>query len=99
VVVDANIQNKKDLIGKKVSAYVPTGSFSEFVVTSRKNIIVNDGNVDFDQLACGFVAPTCAMGLLDFVLACKAKTIINTACNSTVGNMIVKIIREKKLDI
>ena len=99
IVIDAKGYGLENLIGKKVSAFSTNGSFREHVIVNYTNAIVLPDNVDFEQAACGYIAPITALGLVDLAEDHGAKVIINTAANSTVGKNILKICQKKNINL
>ncbi len=90
------------LIGKKVSCFVQDdsdGTWAEYVVTSKENLIVLDDRMDMDQAACFTVNPFTAYGLLE-ELGCEAgESIILTAAGGQVPHFVRTLAKDKGIGI
>ncbi len=92
-VVEAG-KNNKDLIGKKVSCFIQEdvdGTWSEYFVGHRDNILVLDEKMDLDQAACFSVNPFTAYAMMEIALLRESKAIIQNACGGQVPAFIRKM--------
>ncbi len=97
VVVEAG-EGAEDLIDRKVSFFIQEedcGSWSEYVVSDRKKLVVLDEEMDMDQAACFAINPFTARGLLDIALLRDNKTIIQNAA----GGQVAAFVRQMATDM
>ncbi|HFB62352.1 MAG TPA: hypothetical protein ENJ69_05150, partial [Bacteroidetes bacterium] len=97
VVVEAG-EGAEDLIDKKVSFFIQEedcGSWSEYVVSNRKKLVVLDDAMDMDQAACFAINPFTARGLLDIALLRDNHTIIQNAA----GGQVAAFVRQMATDM
>lgn len=98
-VVDANVEEKEKLIGKKVSALAVSGAWAEYIVTKSNTLIVHDDDVDLEQAACGWVNPVTAYGMYHQARKLKAEAIAITGGNSALGKMMIKIAAKENMPL
>lgn len=101
VVVDSGI-NTKNLIGKHVSCFVQDdrcGTWSEFVVANKNDVIVLKDDMDIDQAACFTVNPFTAYGLFDMALIRDSKAIIQNATGGQVAALIRIMAKENNIQV
>jgi len=85
-------------MGESEEGQIKTGgAWSEHVVTTAQHCIELDDSVSWEQGACSFVNPLCAIGLLDKVAEYKGKSIIQTAAASQLGRMIIRLCKERDI--
>ena len=96
-VIDAG-KDSKHLIGKIVS--VSGGStFSQYKCTDSLNCIEMKKGITSKKASSGFINPLTALGMVE---TCKIEghaAIIHTAAASSLGQMLVKICNEDKIDL
>ena len=89
-VIDAGI-NAKDLIGRNVSCFVQTdrcGTWSEFVVAHKSDVIALKDDMDMDQAAGFTVNPFTAYGMFKIALRRDSKAVIQNAAGGQVAAFI-----------
>jgi len=89
-VVDAG-KNVSELIGKSVSCFVQddrSGTWSEYVVANKDDIILLKDKMDMDQAACFTVNPFTAYGMFEIALMRESKAIIQNASGGQVASFI-----------
>jgi NADPH:quinone reductase-like Zn-dependent oxidoreductase len=97
VVVEAG-EGAEDLIDRKVSFFIQEedcGSWSEYVVSNRKKLVVLDEAMDMDQAACFAINPFTARGLLDIALLRDNHAIIQNAA----GGQVAAFVRQMATDM
>ncbi len=97
IVVEAG-EGAEDLIDRKVSFFIQEedcGSWSEYVVSHRKKLVVLDEEMDMDQAACFAINPFTARGLLDIALLRDNKAIIQNAA----GGQVAAFVRQMATDM
>jgi len=95
-------EGAEHLIGSKVSFFVQAdgdGSWSEYVCTTKNNIVVLDEALDMDQAACFAVNPFTARGLLDIALLRENKAIIQNAAGSQVAAFVRQMAKELNIQV
>lgn len=98
IVVDS--LTDKELIGKKVAFLVKNeavGSFSQFTISNKQNIIELKEKDELINNACLFVNPLTALGFKFIVENEKHKALIFTAANSALCKMVRKILKNKEI--
>ena len=93
LVVEAG-ENAKDLKGKNVSAFVQNdvhGTWAEYFVAKKSDVIVLGKDMDLDQGACFTVNPFTAYGMFETVRIAGAKAIIQNASGGQVAAFIRKM--------
>ena len=101
IIVDAGI-NAKSLIGKKVSCFVQddrSGTWSEFVVASMRDVIMLKDEMDMDQAACFTVNPFTAYGMFEIALIRGSKAIIQNASGGQVASIIRMMAAEHEIEV
>lgn len=101
VIVDAG-KNCKDVIGKKVSCFVQddkSGTWSEFVLANKEDIILLKDEMDMDQAACFTVNPFTAYGLFSIALIYQSKAIVQNASGGQVAYFIRKMAEEHNIKV
>ncbi len=97
-VVEEAGEGAEDLIGKKVSFFIQEencGSWSEYVVSHKKKLVVLDDAMDMDQAACFAINPFTARGLLDIALLRENRAIIQNAA----GGQVAAFVRQMATDM
>jgi NADPH:quinone reductase len=100
-VVEAGI-NAKDFIGKNISCFVQEdkdGTWCEYFVTKKENIIVLEDGMDMGQAACFMVNPFTAFGLLEIAENNKSRAIIQNASGGQVAQFVRKLAAEKNIEV
>lgn len=90
-------KDTKELLGKKVSAFVQNdnyGTWSENFVANIKDIIILNNDMDMDQAACFTVNPFTAYGMYETVVLNNAKAIIQNASGGQVAAFIRKMAQQ-----
>lgn len=95
-------ENSKELINKKVSAFVQTdidGTWAEYFVANKKDLIILKDEMDLDQAACFMVNPFTAYALMEIALIRESKAIIQNAAGAQVAAFIRTIANEKGIEV
>jgi NADPH:quinone reductase len=95
-------KNAKELIEKNISCFVQEdmdGTWCEFFVTKKENIIVLEDKMDLDQAACFMVNPFTAFGLLEIAEGNKSRAIIQNASGGQVAQFLRKLAAEKNIEV
>lgn len=90
IVVDAGKQ-MKTLIGKKVSCFIQDdidGTWSDYFIGHKDNILILDDAMDMDQAACFSVNPFTAYALIQIAQLRESKAIIQNAAGGQVAAFI-----------
>ncbi len=100
-VTDAG-KNARHLIGKKVSAFVQDdrdGTWAEYFVANKNDLIVLQDNMDLDQAACFTVNPFTAYGMMEIALLRESKAIIQNAGGGQVAAFIRTMAKEHGIEV
>lgn len=100
-IIDAG-KNVTNLIGKKVSCFVQddnSGTWSEYLVANRNDIIILKDDMDMEQAACFTVNPFTAYGMFDIALQREAKAIIQNAAGGQVASFIRSMAKENDMEV
>jgi NADPH:quinone reductase-like Zn-dependent oxidoreductase len=100
-VIDAGI-NAKDLIGRNVSCFVQTdrcGTWSEFVVAHKSDVIALKDDMDMDQAAGFTVNPFTAYGMFKIALRRDSKAVIQNAAGGQVAAFIRMMAAENNIQV
>ncbi len=92
--VVATADSCKQLLGKKISAFVQDdrgGSWAEYFVANKNDLIVLDAQMDMDQAACFTVNPFTAYGLFEIALMRESKAILQNASGGQTAAFIRKM--------
>lgn len=95
-------KNCKDLISKKVSAFVQTntdGTWAEFFVARKKDLIMLQDHMDMDQAACFTVNPFTAYALMEIALIRESRAIIQNAAGAQVAAIIRTMAEENDMEV
>lgn len=90
IVVEAG-EGAEDLINSKVSFFIQgenCGSWSEYVISNRKKLVVLDAKMNMDQAACFAINPFTARGLLDIALLRDNHAVIQNAAGGQVAAFV-----------
>jgi len=88
----------KELIGQRVAFLVKNeaiGSFAEFSISSKYNIIPLRAEDYFENHSCLFVNPFTVLGFNHIVLTEEHKAVIQTASNSALCRMFRKLLKRQ----
>lgn len=97
IVVEAG-EGAEDLIDRKVSFFIQEenyGSWSEYVISHKKKIVILNEKMDMDQAACFAINPFTARGLLDIAVLRENRTIIQNAA----GGQVTAFVRQMAGDM
>ncbi len=100
-IIDAG-NNIKNLIGRNVSCFVQddkSGTWSEFVVANKNDIIVLKDNMEMDQAACFTVNPFTAYGMFEIALLRESKAVIQNAGGGQVAATIRMMAEENNIQV
>jgi len=100
-VVDAG-KNAKHLIGNNVSCFVQddrSGTWSEFVVANKSDVILLKDEMDMNQAACFTVNPFTAYGMFEIALMRESKAIIQNASGGQVALFLRTMAAEHNIDV
>ncbi len=95
-------KNVTSLIGSNVSCFVQdnrSGTWSEFVVTNKSNIIVLKEDMNMNQAACFTVNPFTAYGMFDIALMSESKAIIQNASGGQVAAFMRMMAAENNIEV
>ncbi|HEY9113607.1 MAG TPA: zinc-binding dehydrogenase [Bacteroidales bacterium] len=95
-------KNAKEFIGKNISCFVQEdadGTWCEFFVTKKENVIVLEDAMDLDQAACFMVNPFTAFGLIEIAEKNKSRAIIQNASGGQVAQFVRKLAAEKNIAV
>ena len=82
------------LVGKRVACGGQTdgdGTWAEYYVCPAMRCLPLRRDIDFDQAACLVVNPLTALGLLDMAQRGRHRAAVQTAGNSQLGRMIIRL--------
>jgi NADPH:quinone reductase-like Zn-dependent oxidoreductase len=100
-VIDSG-KNAQDLLGKNISCFVQEdsdGSWCEYFVSSKENIIVLGEGMDMNQAACFMVNPFTAFGLIEIAEKNKSRAIIQNASGGQVAQFVRRLAAEKNIEV
>ena len=100
-VIDAG-KNAKHFIGSNVSCFVQddrSGTWSEFVVANKNDIILLKDEMDMNQAACFTVNPFTAYGMFEIALMRESKAIIQNASGGQVALFLRTMAAENNIDV
>jgi NADPH:quinone reductase-like Zn-dependent oxidoreductase len=99
-VVDAG-EEAKHLTGKKVSCFVQNdsdGTWADYLITKKENIIVLKDAMDMDQAACFTVNPFTAYGMMDIARVNESKAIVLNAAGGQVPQFMRAMAAEEGME-
>lgn len=97
IVIDTG-ENAKEFLGKKVSCFVQEdadGTWADFVITKKYNVIPLLDDMDMDQAAALAVNPFTAAGLMEQANCEKGTALILTAAGGQVARFCRDIAKER----
>ncbi len=97
IVVEAG-EGAEDLIDRKVSFFIQEenyGSWSEYVISHKKKIVVLDEKMNMNQAACFAINPFTARGLLDIAVLRENQAVIQNAA----GGQVTAFVRQMAGDM
>ncbi len=97
IVVEAGV-GAEDLIDRKVSFFIQEencGSWSEYIISHKKKIVVLNEKMDMDQAACFAINPFTARGLLDIAVLRENRAVIQNAA----GGQVTAFVRQMADDM
>ena len=100
-VVDAG-KRMKNLIGKKVSCFIQDdidGTWADYFIGHRDNILVLDKAMDMDQAACFSVNPFTAYALMQIAQLRESQAIIQNAAGGQVAAFIRQIAKINGIEV
>ncbi len=95
-------KNSAHFIGKNVSCFVQddrSGTWSEFVIANKNDIIVLNDDMDLKQAACFTVNPFTAYGMFEIALMRESKAIIQNASGGQVASFIRMMASENNIKV
>ncbi len=95
-------KNTGHLLGKKVSAFVQRdtdGTWAEFFVVHRDDLIVLKDEMDPDQAACFTVNPFTAYGLMEIALLRESKAVVQNAAGGQVAAFVRLMAAENGMEV
>ncbi len=101
IVVEAG-EGAEDLIDRKVSFFIQEencGSWSEYVISNRKKLVVLDDKMNMDQAACFAINPFTARGLLDIALLRDNHAVIQNAAGGQVAAFVRQMAGDMGIDV
>jgi NADPH2:quinone reductase len=84
-------ENNTHLIGKKVAASIPSGSYKSINITRDSDMIIFPDDYEMSDLSCAFINPLTSLGLISIAKQLSPKTLVNTGAASALGKMIIKL--------
>ena len=100
IVVDAG-EEASHLIGKRVSCFTQDdsdGTWAEFLITKKENVILLKEEMDMDQAACFTVNPFTAHGMMEIARVNESKAIVLNAAGGQVPNMMRIMAKKEGLE-
>jgi len=101
IVVEAG-EGAEDILGRKVSFFIQEedcGSWSEFLISNRKKLVVLDEEMDMDQAACFAINPFTARGLLDIALLRDNHAVIQNAAGGQVAAFVRQMAEDMNIEV
>ncbi len=101
IVVEAG-EGAEDLINCKVSFFIQEencGSWSGFVISNRKKLVVLDADMNMDQAACFAINPFTARGLLDIALLRDNHAVIQNAAGGQVAAFVRQMAGDMDIEV
>jgi NADPH:quinone reductase-like Zn-dependent oxidoreductase len=89
-------------LGKKVSCYAPengNGTWAQYMITRASFAIPLKKDISLDQGSMLMINPLSAFAMVDIAIKEKHKAIANTAAASALGQIMVRVCKEKKLPL
>ena len=89
------------LIGKRVSCFTQDdtdGTWAEYLITRKENVILLKDEMDMDQAACFTVNPFTAYGMLDIARVNESKAIVLNAAGGQVPEMMRIMAKEEGIE-
>ncbi len=102
IVEDTGSDKTKHLIGKKVSFFIQNdsvGSWSQYTVVNKDDIILLNDKMDIKQAACFAVNPLTAYALVETAVKHDAKAIVQNASGGQVAAFVRKMARENGMEV
>jgi len=99
-VVDAG-NEAKPMIGMRVSCFVQEdsdGTWADYLITKKENVIVLKEEMDMDQAACFTVNPFTAYGMMDIAWVNESKAIVLNAAGGQVPEMMRALAGSKGIE-
>ncbi len=99
-VVEAG-EGAKHLIGKKVSCFVQEdsdGTWADYLITKKQNVIVLKDEMDMDQAACFTVNPFTAYGMMEITRVNESKAIVLNAAGGQVPQFMRTMAMEEGME-
>ncbi len=99
-VIDAG-EEAKNLTGKKVSCFVQDnsdGTWADYLITKKENVIVLKDEMDLDQAACFTVNPFTAYGMMDIARVNESKAIVLNAAGGQVPQFMRAMAAEEGME-
>lgn len=100
IVVDAG-EGAKGLIGKKVSCFIQDdsdGTWADYLVTDKENVILLKDEMDMDQAACFTVNPFTAFGMMEIAGVNESKAIVLDAAGGQVPHFMRILAKERGIE-
>ncbi len=101
-VEDTGSEKTKHLVGKKVSFFIQrddAGSWAQYTVVGKDDIIVLDDKMDIKQAACFAVNPLTAYALVETAGKQKTKAVVQNAAGGQVAAFVRKMAHEKGMEV
>lgn len=101
VVVEVGPEADKTLLGKRVAAWslMTQGSYAEYYKVPGDWTVELPPNVSFQQAAGPMINPMTALAMVDIAKAGGHKCMIHTAAASQLGQMLVRLCKNAKLEL
>ncbi len=101
IVVEAG-EGAEDLIDRKVSFFIQEencGSWSEYVISHKKKVVVLNEKMDMDQAACFAINPFTARGLLDIAVLRENHAVIQNAAGGQVAAFVRQMAGDMGIEV
>ena len=101
IVVEAG-EGAEDLIDRKVSFFIQEencGSWSEYVISHKKKVVVLNEEMDMDQAACFAINPFTARGLLDIAILRENRAVIQNAAGGQVAAFVRQMAGDMGIEV
>jgi NADPH:quinone reductase-like Zn-dependent oxidoreductase len=102
VVEDTGSVKTKHLVGKRVSFFIQSdiaGSWAQYTVVNKDDIIVLNEKMDMKQAACFAVNPLTAYALMEIAEKQKTKAVVQNASGGQVAAFVRKMAHDKGMEV
>ncbi|CAI2374612.1 unnamed protein product [Moneuplotes crassus] len=97
--VDASILGKRVAVNQIVSVPGYEGSWRQYLITFKDNLMIYPDDADYDQISSSFVNPLTVCNFWYYIKKHSYKAVIQTGASSSLGKMFHKLCLEKDVKI